>query len=86
MRQRWLGHLARISHERLPKRVLSGEMDGYRVRGNSHNMGYDCVVGKLCTLLGSNAHVGDNCRTKKAGGLPQSSAAKYKIYRLGSVR
>ena len=27
-RLRWLGHLARMPNERLPKRVLSGHMDG----------------------------------------------------------
>ena len=32
---RWLGHLARMADERLPKRVLFGHMDGSGVRGRS---------------------------------------------------
>ena len=34
-RLRWLGHLARMPDERLPKRVLFGHMDGSGRRGNS---------------------------------------------------
>ena len=34
-RLRWLGHLARMPDERLPKRVLFGHMDGSGVRGRS---------------------------------------------------
>ena len=35
MRLRWLGHLARMPDERLPKRVLFGHMDGSGLRGKS---------------------------------------------------
>ena len=34
-RMRWLGHLARIPDERLPKRVLLGHMDGSGLIGRT---------------------------------------------------
>ena len=34
-RSKWLGHLARMYDERLPKRVLFGHMNGSGVRGKS---------------------------------------------------
>ena len=34
-RLRWLGHLARMPDERLPERVLFGQMDGSGVKGKS---------------------------------------------------
>ena len=42
-RLRWLGHLARMPDERLPKRVLFGHMDGSGVRGNSQKQWVDYV-------------------------------------------
>ena len=40
---RWLGHLARMPDERLPKRVLFGHMDGSGVRGKSQKQWVDYV-------------------------------------------
>ena len=39
-RLRWLGHLARMPDERLPKRVLFGHMDGFVLRGKSQWVDY----------------------------------------------
>ena len=42
-RLRWLGHLARMPDERLPKRMLFGHMDGSGVRGRSLKQWIDYV-------------------------------------------
>ena len=42
-RLRWLGHLARMPDERLPKRVLFGHTDGSGVRGKSQKQWVDYV-------------------------------------------
>ena len=42
-RLRWLGHLARMPDERLPKRVLFGHMDGSGLRGKSQQQWVDYV-------------------------------------------
>ena len=42
-RLRWLGHLARMPDERLPKRVLFGHMDGSGLRGRSQKQWMDYV-------------------------------------------
>ena len=42
-RLRWLGHLARMPDERLPKKVLFGHMDGSGVRGRSQKQWVDYV-------------------------------------------
>ena len=42
-RSRWLGHLARMPGERLPKRALSGHMDGSGVGGKSQKQLMDSV-------------------------------------------
>ena len=42
-RLRWLGHLARMPNERLPKKVLLGHMDGSGVRGRSQKQWVDNV-------------------------------------------
>ncbi len=42
-RLRWLGHLARMSDDRLPKRVLFGHMDGSGLRGNGQKHWVDYV-------------------------------------------
>ena len=42
-RLRWLGHLARMPNDRLPKRVLFGHMDGSGVRGRSQKQWVDFV-------------------------------------------
>ena len=42
-RLRWLGHLARMPDERLPKRVLFGHMDGSGLRGKSQKQWVDYV-------------------------------------------
>ena len=68
-RLRWLGHLARMPDERLPKRVLSGHMDGSGVRGKSQKQWWS-MSGKTCNLQGFQSHGGGNPRTGQAGGLP----------------
>lgn len=42
-RLRWLGHLARMPDERLPKNVLFGHMDGSGLRGYSQKQWVDYV-------------------------------------------
>jgi hypothetical protein len=48
-RLRWLGHLARMPDERLPKTVLFGHMDGSGRRGNSQKQCVDYVMEDLQT-------------------------------------
>ena len=53
-RLRWLGHLARMPDDRLPKRVLFGHMDGnaagFRVELKSNGR---TMLGRTCNLQGS---------------------------------
>ena len=46
MRLKWLGHLARMPHERFPKRALFGRINGSRVRGRCQKQRADCAQKK----------------------------------------
>ena len=71
MRLRWLGHLARMPDERLPKRVLFGHMDGSGVRGRTRSQKqWVDYVRDDCILQSFKLHGGGNPKTGQAGGLP----------------
>ena len=68
-RLRWLGHLARMPDERLPKRVLFGHMDGSGVRGKRQKQWVDYVREDL-QFAGLSFTWWRNPKTGQAGGLP----------------
>ena len=74
--QKWLGHLARVPDERLPKGVLFGHMNGSGVRGRSQQ-GVE-YVRESCTLQGWR-----NPKTGQPGGLPWNVCSNAPDLRIG---
>ena len=70
-RLRWLGHLAKMLDDRLPKRVLFGHVDGTaaRFRGRALKQWLD-YVGRTCSSQASHSVGGRDPRTRQHGGLP----------------
>ena len=66
---RWLGHLARMADERLPKRVLFGHMVGSGVRGRSQKQWVD-YVRKDLQIAKLSIKWWRKSKTRQAGGLP----------------
>ena len=85
---RWLGHLARMPDERLPKRVLFGHMDGSGVRGRSQKQWVDyvsCLQGRPAFCRAFNYMVEEIPRQGRLEGCHRMSAATHLICGLESV-
>ena len=68
-RLRWLGHLVRMPDERLPKRVLSGHVNGSGLRGKSQKQWVDYIREDL-HIAGLSYTWWRNPKTGQADGMP----------------